>query len=911
MVIGDFLLQYSESQFTYFPMSAIWTSELNLTENEIADNFFKQCGLDFSWHVLWNKIYSRDIINKSYSILDKIDNHIVMCEDVLASSVFWLYATKVTNVHNNYYYYNKEESLNQSTKITDSFPTIKKNIDDIVLVFSILEKIYIDIRKKQYVPFIKKWKDRLLNIHKRNAEKICQKDTLDDVYEYINERLSFPEKIYSNNIENFFYMECPYTHFEYESIKKDIIKNDTISFDIFDTLVIRPFLYPTDLFHFLGDFVSKELKVSNILPFQDIRMQAEERARNNLSLCRPFFQEITLDEIYKEIEYLTCIDHDKLQKIKEKEVSLEIQYCTRRYAAQELYELAAYLDKRIYIISDMYLDENTIQIILEKNDYTASHKVFLSSSIRMTKATGDLYRYILSEENCFHCVHIGDNWDSDVIQPRLMGWTSHHLPKPSDMLRGTNGAIYSGKFFSRLYENNLSIINSGAALRFIGIRCMLAIVANKIYDNPFVSFSVDSDFNSNSYFIGYFPLGMYVYGFLSQIIKEERYDSICFLARDGWLFREAFHILYPKKETSYLHLSRKSLLPLYIQNKEDIYTLWNELVIYNNSPQKVLKYLEPILSIPIEQAFILLKKDNILPNKNFSNYKEFLYFLTFFAKNLYSEKNSYLFKQKIKKYLDPFFRGKTATVDVGYSLRAEYLLKKIFGYDVTAYYAHVNDDKSIIRSQYQDIDLHTLLSYEPYVTGAIREHCTSEIGPSCIGYYEKNDSLEPIFGNFAIDYPTYITTKQLHKGCLDFIRSIKSTFSDDYSSLFFQIGDTALPFELFNYAAKDRDRYIFSSASFEDDLGESSKISLKNFWDKQHSFISDNCTCHYQENSVSNFLEKQPRWKKIIYFVLFDRYSLKIKTKKHLETSPYTAKFAKFCYVTLRTLYRKARNIKL
>ena len=51
-----------------------------------------------------------------------------------------------------------------------------------------------------------------------------------------------------------------------------LMQYDVISFDIFDTLIFRPFSEPTDLFFFLGE-------KTGILDFKRLRMQAEAEAR--------------------------------------------------------------------------------------------------------------------------------------------------------------------------------------------------------------------------------------------------------------------------------------------------------------------------------------------------------------------------------------------------------------------------------------------------------------------------------------------------------------------------------------------------------------------------------------------------------------------------------------------------------
>ena len=56
------------------------------------------------------------------------------------------------------------------------------------------------------------------------------------------------------------------------SLKQMILKHDVISFDIFDTLLLRPYVKPTDLFEHLE-------KLENLSGFANARIKAEKIAR--------------------------------------------------------------------------------------------------------------------------------------------------------------------------------------------------------------------------------------------------------------------------------------------------------------------------------------------------------------------------------------------------------------------------------------------------------------------------------------------------------------------------------------------------------------------------------------------------------------------------------------------------------
>lgn len=52
---------------------------------------------------------------------------------------------------------------------------------------------------------------------------------------------------------------------------------------------------------------------------------------------------------------------EQVEKIKQKEIELEIQYCHPRTYAKELFDLAIATGKRVIITSDMYLPKDIVE----------------------------------------------------------------------------------------------------------------------------------------------------------------------------------------------------------------------------------------------------------------------------------------------------------------------------------------------------------------------------------------------------------------------------------------------------------------------------------------------------------------------------------------------------------------------
>jgi len=193
-------------------------------------------------------------------------------------------------------------------------------------------------------------------------------------------------------------------------IKSKIDQAEIISFDIFDTLLLRSVPHPQDVF----TIIAQKYAIEN---FKKQRIKAEWKAREKTSFC-----EVTLDEIYA---YLPGI-----KQAYEKSVEEELLFTNQEM--MDLYQYAYMRGKRIIAISDMYLDQDFLYTLLDKNGFNAIEKLFVSSTYKATKVNGNLYAKVLEElqiDNPSKLLHIGDNYHSDVKMAKNMGIKAIHYQK--------------------------------------------------------------------------------------------------------------------------------------------------------------------------------------------------------------------------------------------------------------------------------------------------------------------------------------------------------------------------------------------------------------------------------------------------------------------------------------------------
>ena len=195
-----------------------------------------------------------------------------------------------------------------------------------------------------------------------------------------------------------------------EMLSEKLGAYDMVSFDVFDTLVCRPYDKPTDL------FVDMEKK-NHISGFHDIRIRAEADARTNSAKPN---REIDIFDIYEVLARQLGLDAHELA---EQEITAEKRCCYPNPDIMKVCHLLHKRDTRIVAISDMYLPEHTVRVLLEGCGYNMFDAVYVSCSCGVGKRCGGLFRLVRATEGKpTRCIHVGDNLRADVLGARRAGW---------------------------------------------------------------------------------------------------------------------------------------------------------------------------------------------------------------------------------------------------------------------------------------------------------------------------------------------------------------------------------------------------------------------------------------------------------------------------------------------------------
>lgn len=207
-----------------------------------------------------------------------------------------------------------------------------------------------------------------------------------------------------------------------------------ISFDIFDTLITRKTVTPAGTFLLMQKRLEQaDLEIDRyfIDNFLDLRVSAENSARILAKGCGK--EEISIDNIYDELTDKTGFSFDIVDALKNIEIQAErdnIIPCWKNIKKLKRFYKRG---ERVVLISDMYLDAATLRRILCSIDSIFQKiPIYVSSEYGVTKSGGKLYRLVQETEKVEsrNWVHYGDNKESDMLIPRIMGIETHLCRMP-------------------------------------------------------------------------------------------------------------------------------------------------------------------------------------------------------------------------------------------------------------------------------------------------------------------------------------------------------------------------------------------------------------------------------------------------------------------------------------------------
>jgi len=544
-----------------------------------------------------------------------------------------------------------------------------------------------------------------------------------------------------------------------DKIKKKIKKYSVISFDIFDTLIKRDVLNDDQIFALIARQII-EKNVLDVENFIEFRKKAYSNAKEKKSNANIY-------EIYTELLKLYNIspDFELVSQLVNAELEVEKNICKANDKIIDLLRYSKKLNKKVIIISDMYLSKLHLEVLLLKcglesgRDYD---ELFVSCEIGKSKASRSLFSHIKEDQKIQNkeMLHIGDALRSDFINPRFFKIDSVHI-KRSDL-----NTIYKNSKYKQ--DINYQLIDK--------------FQSNRVSENDrYIQF-------------GYECVGPLLYGFVkwinNYIKKSSRKYKLYFLSREGQFIKKCYDTIYPDNNSEYLYVSRKSLLYILLWQYDSIEEKIKKI---SNKHNYTTKYIYEYLGIkekynPEEsENKTYLSVDEILSDNsimtvldgyndliNSESKKQFDVFISMM--NINSTDNDILivdigWNGSMQSYLKKIL----LVADLSINIEGLYIGLSKFGYRKFTFeeyrrYGYLFDySNDICSTKINENDAFAFC-------GLFESLFTADHG-SVRGYQQDNKKLYPIFYEYEYSKnETYNTIKSIQNSaiqfCIDFNNSI-------------------------------------------------------------------------------------------------------------------------------------------
>lgn len=919
IVMTDYVHDFVDTGKMHYVLNAMELQDICWEDGEALRQYFQFCGRCFNLHADWNKIYSKSLFEKAKPYFSEVQGKIVLSEDMLFSCIYFGLSRRVTNIHNVLYYHVVREDA-ASANIAATSEKILRGFQDQQNVFSYVEAF---LKKRDIYETLKEGVDQykralvevlfnnlafgMSNMNK-HQKKMVEKKAL--------RLLNWEQPSYIKIEEWVFESRRAAFNDTKERARKQILENNIkcVSFDIFDTLIERPFLRADDTFEFLSEKYNQSRDSKLNIDFALYRREAENKARTSIQRKYPFHREVTLSEIYNQLVEDGVLSEQESQKMMQEEIELEYRFCQRREAGYELYEFAKRCGKQVACVSDMYLPQTVIQSILKAAGYADVDYLFVSSKERVCKYDGKLFDVFLKQTgfSAKEVTHFGDNFESDCRAARKMNIIADenitYLPSARDLLTGNCGVIYSGNRFAEMFGD---ADDSTAPQNYLGNRCVAGVAGNHIFKQPYIDFPKESSFGGNTVYIGYLNLGTYIFAVAKWLLEEASsagYETIHFIARDGYLVKQAYDILaaHSKKKcpkSNYLYTSRRAMMAMMIKEAADIESLWTMMDVLAYTPLKILEELEPTIYDEIyrnkEQILI---EYGVLGEQKFQTIDEWKAFAKLYKTKFYSTDRNQLYRKQMKAQFQKIIGSDDCTFDVGYSARTESVLTNLLDYTVNPFYLYCNTERGWRQAEHSSLKLR-VFHKEPASIQEMQivESFLCSTDGSCLKYSIENGELRYHFGEKQFDFQTRFLLGKIQHEAIQFVKDFVTTFPDEWETL--QYCHLERPFYCLVKRSSEYDHGIFLAADFNDTDISSKNDGLYHCW---------NLCCvengQWSQYEIMSLHIAGPRWKKAICLLMYDRKTLKDKIKNRYAAHPVALQFLRVCYSIPRGLYHYFRK---
>lgn len=422
-----------------------------------------------------------------------------------------------------------------------------------------------------------------------------------------------------------------------QKAKQAIDACDVISFDIFDTLVLRLCARAEDIFRIMEH-------TEGIRGFAAARVEMQKKCSIMVEKTRRE-PHCTFADIYEYMQKHCRLDLNgrTFGQLKQKELDTETLMLVKNASVYELFSYAKKSGKRVIAVSDMYLGKREILPIIEGCGYTGLDAVYISADVKKTKYRFDMFEYVVEHEGVAadRILHIGDNKKDDFENAKSCGLRAF---------------LYDGARDKR----KMPLFNSVCA----GVSCML-----KNRDGGFW-YGLGADVGGALY-CGLIPM-------LLDRINAIKPEKLFFLSRDGYNMHQIFKRLrLTDIPMEYFYASRRALLLCGMDGLDAAGKRLLPPFTFEQSVRDILSYLD---MADMDEKFVRQAGfsgfDDIIKNlSDFDKFRNiFEYCPDYFNKKISAEKEGF------KNYLEKTgYNGGGLVFDAGWNGSSQFLLDRALG----------------------------------------------------------------------------------------------------------------------------------------------------------------------------------------------------------------------------------------
>lgn len=454
---------------------------------------------------------------------------------------------------------------------------------------------------------------------------------------------------------------------------------DVVSFDVFDTLLVRAFATPDAVLRLVEDRVARR---DGVRGFLARRKAAEEEVRR----AKGGRGDAKLREIYAALARREGVADEVAAAWMAMELAAERDVLRPRpEVVRALAEVKA-AGKRVVLVSDMYLEEPDVRALLDANGIRGFDAIYLSSETGLRKDRGEIWAELHRRERVApaRLLHVGDNERSDVQLLHDLGAGSPlHVLRPLagfELVPEGRALLAQGR--PRRWQDDLALgLVAGRAVLHLDRDPRAAAEGRLLGDPGRFGYAV----------LG--PLLLELVGWLARRARADGVEALEFVSREGWALKAAWDALArhprvrrPLPVSRYLLASRRAAGFAAVRQVEDLRALLRSP--FEGTVAELLSNrlgLDAGAALPDVAARLgpaVLERRVVLP----AGAEEALDALAACEDLLLvqaaRERDAYLAYARERLTASP-----VALVDVGYSGTTQGALMRLLGVPLTGYYA--------------------------------------------------------------------------------------------------------------------------------------------------------------------------------------------------------------------------------